>query len=93
MAVPAAIIESTLRSALDIESIEVEDESWKHAGHAGAASGGGHYRLRIVSVAFEGLSRVSRHRLVYDRLHSLMANDIHALAIDARTPSEVRSAA
>lgn len=65
------------------------DESHLHAGHAGAASGAGHYRLRLVSDRFEGLNRVSRHRLVYDCLHDLMHADIHALAIVALTPSEV----
>ena len=92
MAVPIDVIESRLRDSLPVVDIEVEDESWRHVGHAGAQGGGGHYRLRIVSPAFEGLARVARHRLVYDRLHSLMATDIHALAIDARTPSEAGGA-
>jgi BolA protein len=65
------------------------DESHLHAGHAGAASGAGHYRLRLVSDRFEGLNRVSRHRLVYDCLRDLMHADIHALAIVALAPSEV----
>lgn len=67
---------------------EVEDESALHAGHAGAASGGGHYRLRLVSARFEGLGRLSRHRLVYDCLGDMMHRDIHALAIVAMTPLE-----
>ncbi len=67
----------------------LEDESALHAGHAGAASGGGHYRLRLVSSRFEGQNRVTRHRLVYDCLHDLMHTEIHALAIIALAPSEV----
>lgn len=66
----------------------VEDESALHAGHAGAASGGGHYRVRLVSDLFEGKNRVNRHRLVYDCLSDLMQQEIHALAIVALTPSE-----
>ncbi len=67
---------------------QLEDESALHAGHAGAASGGGHFRLRIVSAHFEGQNRVGRHRLVYDSLQEMMHSDIHALAIVALTPSE-----
>jgi BolA protein len=68
---------------------QLTDESHLHAGHAGAASGGGHYRVELVSERFEGLSRVSRHRLVYDCLYDMMHSDIHALAIIALAPSEV----
>lgn len=67
---------------------QLEDESARHAGHAGAASGGGHFRLRIVSAHFEGQNRIGRHRLVYDSLQEMMHSDIHALAITALTPSE-----
>jgi BolA protein len=65
------------------------NESHLHAGHAGAASGAGHYRLHIVSARFEGQTRLSRHRLVYDCLQDMMHTDIHALAINALAPSEV----
>jgi BolA protein len=68
---------------------ELEDESALHAGHAGAASGGGHYRLRLISAQFEGQKRLVRHRLVYDCLHDMMHTEIHALAITALAPSEV----
>jgi BolA protein len=65
------------------------DESAKHAGHAGAAPGGNtHWRLTIVSAAFEGKSTVARHRIVYAALGNLMQNPIHALAIEAKSPSE-----
>ncbi len=68
---------------------QLDDESALHAGHAGAASGGGHYRIRLVSALFEGQTRIARHRLVYDCLHDMMHTDIHALAIIALAPSEV----
>jgi BolA protein len=68
---------------------QLHDESALHAGHAGAASGGGHYRLRLVSAQFEGQSRIVRHRLVYDCLHDMMHAEIHALAVIALAPSEV----
>ena len=61
-------IEELLRQTLAAPVVEVEDESAQHAGHAGAASGGGHYRVTVVSPLFEGKSRVARHRMVYDAL-------------------------
>lgn len=78
-------------AALSPLSMTLEDDSAKHAGHAGAASGGGHYRLTIVSERFAGLSAVARHRLVYQALGEMMRTQIHALAIDARTPDETAS--
>jgi BolA protein len=83
-----ARIGSLLQAALAPTVLELADESALHAGHAGAASGGGHDRLKIVSPAFENLSLVRRHRLVYDSVHSMMQQEIHALAITALTPSE-----
>jgi BolA protein len=69
--------------------IDIADDSAKHAGHAGARSGGGHYRLRIVAAGFAGLRTMQRHRLVYDALGPLMKQEIHALSIDAKTPDEL----
>lgn len=82
-------IEQRLRAALEPIELQLDDESALHAGHAGAASGGGHYQLRIVSSKFEGLKLVMRHRLVYDSVHDMMRGEIHALAITALAPSEV----
>jgi BolA protein len=81
-----------LQSGLAPLECRIEDESALHAGHAGAASGGGHYRLRLVSSRFEGQPRIARHRLVYDALHEMMQQDIHALAITALTPTEANAA-
>ncbi len=80
-----------IREKLDVLAplqLELIDESHLHAGHAGARSGGGHYRLSIVSSAFSGKNTVARHRLVYEALGEMMHKDIHALAIQARTPQE-----
>lgn len=76
-------------AVLQPESLDVEDESRKHAGHEGARSGGGHYRLVIVSRRFSGLSIQSRHRMVYDALGPMMQREIHALAIKAYAPEEI----
>ena len=75
-------------ATLDPVAIEIHDDSAKHAGHAGAQSGGGHYRLTIVSPRFAGCRTMERHRLVYDALGSLMKREIHALSIAAKTPDE-----
>jgi BolA protein len=74
---------------LQPQAIDIEDDSARHAGHPGAASGGGHYRLRLVSHQFEGLSRLARHRLVYDSLGQMMQREVHALSMVLMTPREV----
>jgi len=68
--------------------LDIEDDSAKHAGHAGN-TGGGHYNVFIVSDAFEGLSLVQRHRLVFAQVDDLMQSQIHALSIQAKTPDEL----
>ena len=82
-------IKSRLDATFSPTECLLEDESAQHAGHAGAASGGGHYRLRLISSRFEGCNRVARHRLVYDCLADMMRSEIHALTITALAPSEV----
>jgi BolA protein len=84
-----ARIRAQLTAALAPTELELVDESALHAGHAGAASGGGHYRVRIVSAKFDGARLVTRHRLVYDSVHDMMHTEIHALAITALAPSEL----
>jgi len=81
-------LQRELQAALQPDFLEVQDDSHLHAGHAGAREGR-HYSVRIVSARFAGLSRVARHRLVYDALHTLIPRGIHALAIDAKAPEEV----
>jgi BolA protein len=83
----AGDIEAALRQTLVPLTLEVQDDSHLHAGHAGAREGR-HFSVRIVSDRFNGLSRLARHRLVYDSLHDLIPRGIHALAIDARAPGE-----
>ena len=75
-------------AALAPSTVEIEDESALHAGHEGARSGGGHYRLRIVAPAFAGKTTLERHRMVYDALGTLMHREIHALALRAHAPEE-----
>ena len=88
---PAAeALERLLRERLDLEHVEVVDESHLHAGHAGAASGGGHYRAVIVSESFAGLSRLEAQRKVYAALGDAMGTAIHAFAMTTLTPSEWR---
>jgi BolA protein len=70
--------------------VQIIDDSAAHAGHAGARSGGGHYRLLMVSSVFSGKSTLARHRLIYDALGELMRSKIHALSIQAMTPEEAR---
>lgn len=78
-------------AALEPEAMELIDESAKHEGHAGAAPGGEtHWRLSIVSRRFAGQPTVARHRMVYQALGTLMQNPIHALAISARSPEELK---
>jgi BolA family transcriptional regulator, general stress-responsive regulator len=84
-------IEYLLIKALHPEKLTVDDDSAQHAGHAGAASGAGHFSVSIVSASFEDKSLIKRHRLVYDAIDSLMDSDIHALKINAKAPSEVNT--
>jgi BolA protein len=78
---------AALLAAFAPSGLEVRDDSHRHAGHAGAQDGRGHFDVEIASEAFAGLSPLARHRAVYDALGDLMATDIHALSIRARTPA------
>lgn len=87
-AVSAQLIEDTLRAALaPAQQLAVINESHLHIGHAGAGEGS-HWRVIIVSDQLTGLSRVARHRLVYDALRDVIPQGMHALAIEARSPAE-----
>lgn len=81
-------IREELTKALSPARLEIIDESHLHAGHAGAQSGRGHFRLTIVSDRFAGHSPIARHRMVYGALGDLMQTDIHALSIEALTADE-----
>jgi BolA protein len=85
--VTATDVEAALRAALEPTRLEVIDDSHLHAGHAGAREGR-HFTVRVTSARFNGLTRVARHRLVYSALHGLIAQGIHAIAIDARAPDD-----
>ncbi|MEI6707841.1 MAG: BolA family protein [Methylococcales bacterium] len=82
------LIRRSLTEAFTPELLEIIDNSAAHAGHAGARSGGGHYHVTIVAKAFDGKSLVQRHQLIYQALGDLMKQEIHALGINALSPSE-----
>lgn len=82
-------IRERLRSRLPAESVEIENQSHLHVGHAGTAGGGGHYAVTVVSKTFEGLNTLSRHRLVYAAVEDLMKKEIHALSIQAYSTDEL----
>lgn len=81
-------IRAALQAALAPVSLVVEDDSARHAGHAGARDGRGHFNVDVVSDAFAGLGPIARHRAVYAAVGDLMTTDIHALSIRARTRQE-----
>jgi BolA protein len=78
-----AEIRSLLEAAFSPTALEVVDESHKHAGHAGARDGRGHFRVKIVSTHFADRSPIQRHRMVFEALKSMLETDIHALSIRA----------
>ena len=83
-----ALFQTALQKQLQPLALLIEDESHLHAGHAGAAGGAGHFRIKITAQAFTGLNSVARHRLVYGALKEFMPHEIHALAIHALAPNE-----
>jgi BolA protein len=83
--VTAALVQATLQAALSPTALHVRDDSHLHAGHAGAREGR-HFHVLIQAESFRGLSRVARHRLVYDALQEVIPQGIHALAISAEVP-------
>ena len=87
MPVSAAEVETALQAALAPTALQVRDDSHLHAGHAGAREGR-HFSVRIVTPRFQGLTRLARHRLVYDALARWMPRGIHALALSTLTPAE-----
>jgi BolA protein len=85
-----AEIRHRLEHALQPRMLDLIDEGHLHVGHEGAKDGRGHFRLRVVSGCFVGQTLVQRHRLIYQLLGDLMQSDIHALAIEARAPDEIK---
>jgi len=83
----AELIRERLTAAFSPETLDIIDDSHKHAGHA-SAKGGGHFAVHIVSPAFAGKSLVQRHRMVYEAMGDLMQHEVHALTIKAETPNE-----
>jgi BolA protein len=85
------LLRERLQTALRPTAIEIEDQSHLHAGHPGAREGKGHFRVKIISDSFADLRPLQRHKLVYDAVTDLMESDVHALSIEALTPSEDKS--
>ncbi|MGA6149111.1 MULTISPECIES: BolA family protein [Stenotrophomonas] len=83
-------IRAALQQAFAPEQLVVEDDSHRHAGHPGARDGRGHFTVHVVSTAFAGMAPLARHRAVYAAVGTMMETDIHALSIDARSPTENR---
>ena len=83
-----ATIEQLLVTAFSPTELLVKDQSHLHAGHAGAQEGKGHFEVKIVSDSFAGQSRIARHRMIYDALGPFIDSDIHALSINAVSPSD-----
>ncbi len=86
----ATLIRQRLEARCAPLHVTIEDESDRHAGHAGARAGGGHYRVLVVADLFEGLALPARHRIVYDALRAEMHGVIHALGLETLTPQEWR---
>jgi len=87
-----AMIRSRLEAAFEPEELDIVDESHRHAGHAGARDGRGHFQVRIRSRQFAGKRTVERHRMVYAALGSMMQTDIHALRLVALSPDDSKDA-
>ena len=83
-----ACIRKRLTEALNPIHLDLQDDSARHAGHAGAAFGAGHFNARIVSEAFAGKRLLQRHRMVYDALGDMMNTEIHAFSMECRSPDE-----
>lgn len=86
-----ALIRERLTKAFSPSRLDIIDESHLHAGHAGAASGGGHFAVIIVADAFAGHNLLARHRMVYEALGDAMKTEIHALSAKANTPQETQA--
>ena len=83
-----ALIRARLEAAFHPDELEIIDDSRRHAGHAGARDGRGHFNIRISSQDFSGKKTVERHRMIYAALGSLMQTDIHALGVIAQSPDD-----
>lgn len=81
-------IRAKLSAAFAPNRLDIVDDSHKHAGHEGAKSGGGHFRVTIIATAFDGKTALQRHRMIYAALGQELTGDIHALSIQAYAPGE-----
>ena len=86
-------IRERINRQFEPDALDISDDSSMHAGHVGAASGGGHFSVTIVSDSFAGKSLLERHRMVYASVADMMPSEIHALSIQALTADEQESGA
>jgi len=86
------LLETILQERFRPAHLEIHDDSARHAGHAGARSGGGHFEVVIVSAEFEGRALLDRHRMVHEALRDLIGGSVHALGLKTVAPSEWRPA-
>lgn len=86
-----AAIRSRLEAAFAPDELDIIDDSHRHAGHAGAKDGRGHFHVRILSRQFSGKKTLERHRMVYAALGTMMQTDIHALGVIAMSPDDTNS--
>ncbi|MFN5510300.1 MAG: BolA family protein [Burkholderiales bacterium] len=84
-------LQACLQAAFPDAQISIQDDSHLHAGHAGSQGGAGHFTVRLVSPIFAGLTRIARHRLVYDPVRPWMPHRVHALVIHALAPEEAEA--
>lgn len=84
------LMQRRLTASLNVISLQIEDDGARHAGHAGARDGRGHFNLTLISDDFASLRPLARHRLIYQALGDLMNTDIHALSIVAQTHNEAQ---
>ncbi|MEJ2652262.1 MAG: BolA family transcriptional regulator [Gammaproteobacteria bacterium] len=84
-------IRERLTAKLQPLQLEIVDDSHSHAGHAGARGGAGHFTIHIVAQGFADKTLIERHRMIYDLLQDMMHSEIHALSIQARSPSELQA--
>lgn len=87
----ASRIKQKLETALEASILELDDVSYKHAGHAGVKDGANetHFNLKVVSSKFDGQNLVKRHRMIYELLGDELQSGLHAISIIAKTPKEV----
>lgn len=82
------LITDRIQKAFFVSKLKILDNSHLHRGHIGAAAGGGHFSIQVVSDQFQNKSAIERHKMIYVALGDAMGKEIHAISINAKTPAE-----